>query len=115
MGRALQRLEDVPWSGSGLRLDDVQFVQSHQDKIAALGNRLAPPPGSESTPSLGPLVLTHGDPGDGNYLETNTRAVLIDWEQAQVAPRGLDLGRAAFIALLRAVRLGLAIERMLGP
>jgi aminoglycoside phosphotransferase (APT) family kinase protein len=51
---------------------------------------------------LGPLIVTHGDPGNGNYLESDTRAVLIDWEQAQVAPRGLDLARAIFIALLRA-------------
>jgi thiamine kinase-like enzyme len=48
--------------------------------------------------------VTHGDPGDGNYLESDSRAVLIDWERAQVAPQGLDLARAAFIALLRAAQ-----------
>ena len=46
-------------------------------------------------------------PGDGNYLESDTRAVLIDWEQAQVAPRGLDLARAVFIALLQGRPFGL--------
>ena len=107
MGATLQRLEGVPWSGSGLPIfDEAEFVCSHQDKITALGDRLAPAAGCEPTPSLGPLILTHGDPGNGNYLESEGRAVLIDWEQAQVAPRGLDVARAAFIGLLRAAHSG---------
>ena len=102
MGRTIQRLEGVPCRGSGLPiLDEAQFVSSHQEKINALRDRLASVPCSEPPP-LGPLIVTHGDPGNGNYLESDTRAVLIDWEQAQVAPRGLDLARAVFIALLRA-------------
>jgi aminoglycoside phosphotransferase len=102
MGRTLQRLEGVPWRGSGLTiLDESQFVLAHQDRTNALGDRLASAPRCGPT-LLGPLIITHGDPGDGNYLESDTRAVLIDWEQAQVAPRGVDLARATFIALLRA-------------
>ena len=103
MGQRLQRLQGVPWTGSGLPVcDESRLVASHQDKTTALGSRLAVAACCQPTPSLGPLVVTHGDPGDGNYLESDTRAVLIDWEQAQVAPRGLDLARAVFVALLRA-------------
>jgi Ser/Thr protein kinase RdoA (MazF antagonist) len=47
-----------------------------------------------------PLTITHGDPGPGNFLCDGADGVLIDWEDAVVAPRGLDLGRAMFIALL---------------
>lgn len=101
MGRTLQRLEGVQWRGSGLTiLDEAQFVSSHQQKIDALQDQLASVPCCEHS-QLGPLIVTHGDPGDGNYLESHSRAVLIDWERAQVAPRGLDLARAVFIALLR--------------
>ena len=102
MGRALQRLERVSWNGSILPvLEESQFVDSHEQKTAVLAGRIPLVSRVVPTPSLGPLVVTHGDPGDGNYLESDTRAVLVDWEQAQVAPRGLDLARAAFIALLR--------------
>ena len=108
MGRTLQRLEGVPWRGSGLPVfDEARFVHSHQEKTTVLGGRIAAVAGVGSAPPLGPLIVTHGDPGNGNYLESDTRAVLIDWEQAHVAPRGLDLARAAFIALLRAARIGL--------
>ena len=55
---------------------------------------------SPHPPAPGPLVITHGDPGPGNYLDNGHSGTLIDWEEAQVAPRGLDLARAMFIALL---------------
>ena len=51
-------------------------------------------------PAAAPLVLTHGDPCPGNFLDDGRRGALIDWEEAQIAPRGLDLARAMFIALL---------------
>ena len=58
MGRTLQRLEGVPWSGSGSPIfDKAEFVSSRQDKIADLGDRLAPAVACEPTPSLGPLVV----------------------------------------------------------
>lgn len=44
--------------------------------------------------------MTHGDPGPGNFLDDGADGTLVDWEDAVVAPRGLDLGRASFIALL---------------
>ncbi len=107
MGETLQRLEGVPWRGSSLPvLDESRFVATHEERTSALGSRITSVSSSHQTPSLGPLVLTHGDPGDGNYLESDTRAVLIDWEHAQVAPRGLDLARAVFITLLRAAQSG---------
>ncbi len=51
-------------------------------------------------PAPGPLVIAHGDPGPGNFLDNGHRGTLIDWEEAQIAPRGLDLARAIFIALV---------------
>jgi aminoglycoside phosphotransferase (APT) family kinase protein len=51
-------------------------------------------------PPSGPLVITHGDPGPGNFLDDGQDGTLIDWEEAQIAPRGLDMARAIFIALL---------------
>lgn len=107
MGQALQRLEGVPWGGSGLPvLDGSQFLLSHDERAAALAVGHSAFSGGEPTPSFGPLVMTHGDPGDGNYLESETKGVLLDWEQAQVAPRGLDLARAVFVALVRAAESG---------
>ena len=107
MGRTLQCLESVPWRGSMLPvLDEGWFADSHQKKTSVLGGLISSVARGGSPPSWGPLIVTHGDPGDGNYLESSTRAVLIDWEQAQVAPRGLDLARAAFVALLRAAQSG---------
>lgn len=46
------------------------------------------------------LVLTHGDPGSGNYLDHQPGGTILDWETAAVAPFGIDAGRAAFIAIL---------------
>lgn len=46
------------------------------------------------------LTLTHGDPGSGNYLDNRAGGTILDWETASIAPFGLDVGRAAFIALL---------------
>jgi aminoglycoside phosphotransferase (APT) family kinase protein len=104
LGLALARLARLPWEGSGL---DVQghreFLAVHERRVDDLGGELAarlppvPPAYANS-----PLVLTHGDPGPGNFLDDGEAGTLIDWEDALVAPRGLDLGRAAFIALLGA-------------
>ncbi len=106
MGRALARLDRVPWQGVELATQDHDgFLGLHQrrvDEVAgALGRDLqgtlpATPPSYRDSP----LILTHGDPGPGNFLDDGAHGSLIDWEDARVAPRGLDLGRATFIALL---------------
>jgi hypothetical protein len=106
LGRALARLSLIPWEGSGLTvLDDNAFRDLHERRVADLGEAL----GRDLTASLPPLprsytespmTITHGDPGPGNFLDDGAAGTLIDWEDAVVAPRGLDLGRSRFIALL---------------
>ncbi|HEY2053818.1 MAG TPA: aminoglycoside phosphotransferase family protein [Solirubrobacterales bacterium] len=106
LGRALARLSLVPWQGSNLttfRHD--AFLALHEQRIDELNQALrrdlgatlpaVPPAYPES-----PLTVTHGDPGPGNFLDDGADGTLIDWEDALVAPRGLDLGRAIFIALI---------------
>jgi aminoglycoside phosphotransferase (APT) family kinase protein len=106
LGRALGRLGRVPWKGSGLAIEDHQsFLSAHETRLDDLGGALGSDlrgnlPAVPASYPPAPLVLTHGDPGPGNFLDDGTAGTLIDWEDAQVAPRGLDLGRAAFIALL---------------
>jgi aminoglycoside phosphotransferase (APT) family kinase protein len=106
LGGALARLSLIPWEGSGLRtLDHDAFRDLHERRVAelaeALGRDLAAgmPPLPRSYASS-PMTVTHGDPGPGNFLDDGADGTLIDWEDAVVAPRGLDLGRARFIALL---------------
>ena len=108
-GVALAGLPDLPWRGSGLRIyDHAEFVAGHQARIRDLGDGLSEPLNgvvdldwlmSGPVPVATPLVLTHGDPGPGNFLDDGGRGTLLDWEEAQVAPLGLDLARAMFIAL----------------
>ncbi|HEY0278856.1 MAG TPA: aminoglycoside phosphotransferase family protein [Solirubrobacterales bacterium] len=106
LGRALARLAEVPWEGSGLTvLDHDAFRDLHERRVAdlstALGRDVAAslPPLPDSYAEA-PLVITHGDPGPGNFVDDGVEGTLVDWEDAVVAPRGLDLGRARFIALL---------------
>jgi aminoglycoside phosphotransferase (APT) family kinase protein len=110
MGRTLAALTKLPSTGSALATyDPTSFGDAHQQRLHDLGaplreavlgipdwNQLS----SRYPPAPGPLVITHGDPGPGNFLDDGHTGTLIDWEEAQVAPRGLDLGRAIFIALL---------------
>jgi aminoglycoside phosphotransferase (APT) family kinase protein len=106
LGAALARLSRVPWEGSGLAtLSHDEFLRLYERRVdelgSALGRDLEPalPPVPRTYPDS-PLTLTHGDPGPGNFLDDGAAGILIDWEDAVVAPRGLDLGRATFIALL---------------
>jgi aminoglycoside phosphotransferase len=105
MGRALAGLSRLPWQASALEtLDHDDFLGFHERRVDdldhATGGDL-----SETLPAVpsgyagSPLIVTHGDPGPGNFLDDGSGGTLIDWEDAQVAPRGLDLGRAIFIAL----------------
>lgn len=106
LGRALARLSRIPWQGSALTtLDHDDFLALHERRVEhlsqALGRDLgAGLPAVPSSYSASPLVVTHGDPGPGNFLDDGADGTLLDWEDALVAPRGLDLGRATFIALL---------------
>ena len=110
MGAAVARLAEVGYPRHVLPVKQTDaFVQAHVDRIGELGARLDPFVHAikdwtelthRSLPRSSVLVLTHGDPGPGNYLHTDSTGVLIDWEEAQVAPLGLDLGRLMFIALL---------------
>jgi aminoglycoside phosphotransferase (APT) family kinase protein len=108
LGAALAGLSALPWRDSGLDiLDHRAFLAVHEGRVddlgTALGSDLGPRlPALTPSYSTSPLVLTHGDPGPGNFLDDGAAGTLIDWEDAYVAPRGLDLGRAAFIALLGA-------------
>lgn len=106
LGRALARLSELPWEDSGLTvLDHDAFRDLHERRVADLGKALGRDLAT-SLPSLpgayseSPMTVTHGDPGPGNFLDDGADGTLIDWEDAVVAPRGLDLGRARFIALL---------------
>lgn len=110
IGRALASLTTLPCDGAGLPARDADaFGHAHAARVQDLGptvteamavvddwDRLSSP----RLPIPGPLVLTHGDPGPGNFLDDGHAGTLIDWEEAQIAPRGLDLARAVFIALL---------------
>jgi aminoglycoside phosphotransferase (APT) family kinase protein len=111
MGRALASLSQIEWDSIDLPiLDAVTFGQLHAQRIGELAGHLDPLRDviadwdqlcSAQTPGGGGrLVLTHGDPGPGNYLDDGDGGTLIDWEESHVAPMGLDLARAVFIALL---------------
>ena len=110
MGRALGRLAE-PVSGIERLpvLDRTRFGAEHAQRVRELGDCLTataaaipdwPSLACAKVPRPGPLVLTHGDPGPGNFLDNGRSGWLIDWEDAHVAPRGLDLARAVFIAWL---------------
>jgi hypothetical protein len=106
LGRALARLSLIPWEGSELTaFDHDAFRDLHERRVADLSDALDRDLGASLPPlpraySESPMTVTHGDPGPGNFLDDGAEGTLIDWEDAVVAPRGLDLGRARFIALL---------------
>lgn len=110
MGGTFARLADIGSPEHSLTVvDPDEFVQAHRERVSGLGSRLDPFVGSipdwaelshRILPASTALALTHGDPGPGNYLDTGSSGLLIDWEEAHVAPLGLDLARLIFIALL---------------
>ncbi len=106
LGRALARLSLIPWEESALTtLDHDAFRDLHERRVADLGDALDRDLGASLPPlppayASSPMTVAHGDPGPGNFLDDGAEGTLIDWEDAVVAPRGLDLGRARFIALL---------------
>jgi Phosphotransferase enzyme family len=113
MGRAHARVTSRGGQApAGLpRFGRVAFGREHARRIRELGERLAPLAvsipdwallSSERVPGTPPLVITHGDPGPGNFLDDGAEGSIIDWEEAQVAPRGIDLARLVVIAMLGA-------------
>src|SRR5579884_2011180 len=110
MGAALAAVAGVLRPSDRLPvIDSDKFSRAHVARIDELGGRLQSfvseisdwtELSHRALPASAPLVLTHGDPGPGNYLDSDTSGTLIDWEEAHVAPLGLDLGRLIFIALL---------------
>jgi aminoglycoside phosphotransferase (APT) family kinase protein len=108
LGGALARLARVPWEGGGLAtLEHGEFLDLHERRVRELGETLGRDLGGAlpvvpSAYAASPLILAHGDPGPGNFLDDGGAGTIVDWEDAVVAPRGLDLGRATFIALLGA-------------
>jgi aminoglycoside phosphotransferase (APT) family kinase protein len=106
LGRALARLSRVGGDGGGLpTVGHDEFLALHERRAAELGEALGRDLGGElpAVPAAyfsAPLVLTHGDPGPGNFVDDGIEGTIVDWEDASVAPRGLDLARATFIALL---------------
>lgn len=120
LGRALARLAEVPWEGSGLKaLDHDAFRDLHERRVADISTALGRDVGAGLPPLPGsyaeaPLVITHGDPGPGNFVDDGQSGTLVDWEDAVVAPRGLDLGRARFIALLGVGPEGWVAEELEG-
>jgi aminoglycoside phosphotransferase (APT) family kinase protein len=108
LGEALTRLAEVEWRGCTLTsLHHDEFLALHEGRVAELGRALGSDFGAElpAVPASyagSPLGLAHGDPGPGNFLDDGTSGTLIDWEDALICPRGLDLGRAMFIGPLGA-------------
>lgn len=110
MGHALGRLADVPPPVTGLEVvDAITFGRQHVQRIHELGDRLGPfvdaipdwpTLAAGDSPAPAQLVITHGDPGPGNYLDDGSDGTIVDWELAHIAPRGLDLARLQFIAML---------------
>jgi len=112
MGSALAQIGGLQLLPAALPLLDlVAFGREHARRVSELSERLAPfvrsVPDWEQlalpqVPDPAPLVITHGDPGPGNFLDDGAHGTLIDWEEAHIAPRGLDLARLVFIAMLGA-------------
>jgi aminoglycoside phosphotransferase len=75
LGRALARLSRVPWRGSDLTtLDHDAFLALHERRVDDLGRALgrdlaAMLPAVPPSYSTLALVVTHGDPGPGNFLD----------------------------------------------
>ena len=112
MGWAYARLSDFGHPADRLMtLDPIMFGRRHAQRVSDLGDRLAPVAASvpdweylvsPEVPGWPLPVITHGDPGPGNFLDDGGEGTIIDWEEAHIAPRGLDLARLVFIALLGA-------------
>lgn len=114
LGRDLAALVRVPVGDCTLRRTTAtEFVAEHSEWLAVVARLLdgemarAIDGAIRRFAGSGLLVLTHGDPGSGNYLDHRDAGVILDWETASIGPYGLDAGRAAFIALLDNAHTGI--------
>jgi aminoglycoside phosphotransferase len=79
LGRALARLSEVPWEGSGLTtFDHDAFRDLHERRVADISQALGRDLGASLPPlprsySAFPITVTHGDPGPGNFLDDGPR------------------------------------------
>lgn len=109
-GRDLAALASVAVNDCPLRRVPIdEFLADHHERLATVRDIASSGVADEIEVALSRIaavdrvVLTHGDPGSGNYLDSGADdrpGVLLDWETATVSPLGLDLGRAAFICML---------------
>ena len=107
-GRDVAALLEVPVATCPFpRTSTAQFAADHRDRLELVRSLLKQKLAEEISDAIAQvaavdrLVVTHGDPGSGNYLDNeNGEGILLDWETASVSPFGLDLGRAVFIGLL---------------
>ncbi|MFC4243401.1 aminoglycoside phosphotransferase family protein [Gryllotalpicola reticulitermitis] len=116
-GRDLASLLDVSTDSCPLPcITAAEFVTDHRDRLNLVRPLLTRALADEIDKAIAVvsgttrLVVTHGDPGSGNYLDPGDNdgvGVLLDWETASVSPFGLDLGRAAFIGLMDLGRSGI--------
>lgn len=107
LGRDLASLTGVPIDDCPLRrVSPREFADDHRKRLSVVEPMLD----GSVVKQIGAAVerigdvkwqtLTHGDPGSGNYLDSGGVGVILDWEDATVAPFGIDVGRAAFIAVM---------------
>ncbi|GAA4179994.1 aminoglycoside phosphotransferase family protein [Gryllotalpicola koreensis] len=116
-GRDLACLLDVSTDTCPFpRITATEFTADHRERLDLVRPLLAPSLAAEIDEAIAVisgtdhLVVTHGDPGSGNYLDSGNDdepGVLLDWETASVSPQGIDLGRAVFIGLMDLGRSGI--------
>lgn len=110
LGRDLACLLDVSADSCPFpRIGSDDFAADHRARLDVVGSLLDPSLANEIERAIDTisgverLVITHGDPGSGNYLDSeddDRPGVVLDWESASIAPVGLDAGRAVFIGLM---------------
>ncbi|GAA4154393.1 hypothetical protein GCM10022286_01910 [Gryllotalpicola daejeonensis] len=113
-GRDLATLASVDTAGWPLAtVSAAEFAGDHDRRLSVVAHlldgelRREISAAIERVADVHDLVITHGDPGSGNYLDDGEQGTLIDWETASLSPFGLDIGRAVFIGLLDLGRTGI--------
>ncbi|HEY9291129.1 MAG TPA: aminoglycoside phosphotransferase family protein [Microlunatus sp.] len=107
MGRGYALLSTAPTADCPLpRISAQDFAADHRERLTMIKSLLTEQDHDRIAAAIdhfagsGEPVLTHGDPGSGNYLDSLQGGTILDWETASIAPFGIDVGRAAFIAYL---------------